>query len=187
MRHQPDHNGAMRKPRLRSPLARAVVPVLGGLAFFVLFFAGLWVAATVINDRADPGSKIANKVFEVGKVTDIAKAVAEGGPLLFPDLKSADGVRSIVLDHTGSDPARGWQVYFAYPADATPDCLVTHVPRSRQYTDCRGRTLEVEQLALPVDVRPVVENRTTLSIDLRGITAAATTVPAQPSTDTSAP
>jgi hypothetical protein len=45
----------------------------------------------------------------------------------------------------------------------------------------------VEQLALPVDVRPVVENRTTLSIDLRGITAAATTVPVQPSTDTSAP
>jgi hypothetical protein len=177
----------MRKPRLRSPLARALVPVLGGLAFFALFFLGLWVAATVINDRADPGSEIANKVFEVGKVTDIAEAVADGGPLLFPDLKSADGVRSIVLDHTGTDPAEGWQVYYAYPADATPDCLVTHVPKSRRYTDCRGRTLEVDQLALPVDVRPVVENRTTLSIDLRGITAAATTVPAQPATDTTAP
>ncbi|MFM9125327.1 MAG: hypothetical protein ACKOSO_09350 [Actinomycetota bacterium] len=63
--------------------------MLGGLAVFVLFFAGLWVAATVRNDRADPGSQIANKVFEVGKVTDIAEAVAEGGPLLFPDLKSA--------------------------------------------------------------------------------------------------
>jgi hypothetical protein len=161
--------------------------VLGGLAFFALFFLGLWVAATVINDRADPGSEIANKVFEVGKVTDIAEAVADGGPLLFPDLKSADGVRSIVLDHTGTDPAEGWQVYYAYPADATPACLVTHVPKSRRYTDCRGRTLEVDQLALPVDVRPVVENRTTLSIDLRGITAAATTVPAQPATDTTAP
>jgi hypothetical protein len=159
----------MRKPRLRSPLARAVVPVLGGLAFFVVFFAGLWVAATVINDRAEPGSEIANKVCEVGKVTDLAKAV------LFPDLKSADGVRSIVLDHTGTDPAEGWQVYYAYPADATPDCLVTHVPKSRTYTDCRGRTLDVAQLALPVDVRPVVENRTTLSIDLRGVTSGATT------------
>jgi hypothetical protein len=133
------------------------------------------VAATVINDRAEPGSEIANKVFEVGKVTDIAEAVAEGGPLLFPDLKSADGVRSIVLDHTGTDPAEGWQVYYAYPADATPDCLVTHVPKSRTYTDCRGRTLDVAQLALPVDVRPVVENRTTLSIDLRGVTSGATT------------
>lgn len=166
----------MRSPRLRSPLARAVVPVLGGIAFFVVFFAGLWVAATVINNRADPGSKIANKVFEVGKVKDIAKAVEEGGPLLFPDLKSADGVRSIVLDHQGSDSATGWQVYYAYPADRDATCLVTHVAGTRTYTDCANRTLKVEQLALPTDVRPVVENRTTLSIDLRGITSA-TTVP----------
>ena len=72
----------MRSPRLRSPLARAVEPVLGGIAFFVVFFAGLWVAATVINNRADPGSKIANKVFEVGKVKDIAQAVAEGAPIV---------------------------------------------------------------------------------------------------------
>ncbi|MFM9226217.1 MAG: hypothetical protein ACKOQ1_06270, partial [Actinomycetota bacterium] len=77
----------MRTPRLRCPLARAVVPVLGGIAFFAVFFLGLWVVATTINDRADPGSRIANSVFEVGKVDDIAQAVAEGGPLLFPDLK----------------------------------------------------------------------------------------------------
>ena len=159
--------GAMRKPRLRSPLARAVVPVLGGLAFFVVFFAGLWVAATVINDRAEPGSEIANKVFEVGKVTDIAEAVAEGGPLLFPDLKSADGVRSIVLDHTGTDPAEGWQVYYAYPADRSPNCLVTHLEGTRNFVDCEDRTLPVEALHRPVDARPVVENRSSLLIDLR--------------------
>ncbi|MEY3588297.1 MAG: hypothetical protein RJA47_893 [Actinomycetota bacterium] len=166
----------MRSPRLRSPLARAVVPVLAGIAFFVFFFAGLWLAATVINDRADPGSKIANKVFEVGKVKDIAKAVSEGGPLLFPDLKSADGIRSIVLDHQGTDPATGWQVYYAYPADRDSTCLVTHIAKTDTYTDCDNRTVKVTDLALPTDVRPVVENRTTLSIDLRGITSA-TTVP----------
>ena len=53
----------MRTPRLRSPLARAVVPVVGGIAFFALFFAGLWLAAIVINHRADPSSAINNKVF----------------------------------------------------------------------------------------------------------------------------
>ena len=174
--HQPDHNGGMQKPRLRSPLARAVVPVLGGIAFLALFFAGLWLAATVINRRADNGSRLANKVFEVGKVTDIARAVAEGGPLLFPDLKSPDGVRSIVLDHTGNDPAKGWQVYYGYPADRGPDCLVTHVKDTRTYTDCNGRTLGVAELATPADVRPVVENKRDLSIDLRGVTSA-TTVP----------
>lgn len=167
--------GAVRTPRLRSPLARAVVPVLGGLAFFAVFFLGLWLVASTINNRADPGSRIANSVFEVGKVDDIARAVTEAGPLLFPDLKSADGVRSIVLDHTGPDTATGWQVYYAYPADRGTDCLVTHVPKSRSYTDCDGRTLDVSELALPTDVRPVVENSKTLSIDLRGVTSGVTT------------
>ena len=137
-------------PRFRSPLARAVVPVLGGIAFFALFFGGLWLVATAINDRADPGSEIGNKVFEVGKVASMAKAVAADGPLLLPDLKSPDGVRSIVLDHVGSDPATGWQVYYGFPADRDASCLVTHVQGSRTFTDCEKRTLQVTQLMAPV-------------------------------------
>lgn len=169
---QPGHNGAVDTPRLRSPLARAVVPVLGGIAFFCVFFAGLWVAATVMTDRAEPGSRLANTVFEVGRVSDIAAAVERDGPLLFPDLTGADGVRSVVLDHTGADPARGWQVYYAHPADRGPGCGVTHVAGTRTYRDCGQRLLGVEDLALPVDVRPVVENSRTLLIDLRGATSA---------------
>ena len=159
----------MRAPGMRSPLARAVVPVLGGLAFFAVFFAGLWVVANVINDRAEPGSKIGNAVFQVGPVDSLAEAVAEDGPLLFPDLKSPDGVRSIVLDHAGDDPARGWQVYYGYPTDRGPECLVEHVPGTRDFTDCEGRTLSVDALAPPGDVRPIVENRKTLYVDLRGL------------------
>ena len=158
-------------PRLRSPLARAIVPVLGGIAFFCLFFLGLWVAAQFINNRADPTSQIGNKVFEVGKVESIAKSVAKDGPLLLPDLKSPDGVRSIVLDHTGTDPASGWQAYYGYPADRDATCLVTHVQGSRTFTDCENRVLQVNQLSAPSEVRPIVENKKTLYIDLRGLTA----------------
>ena len=164
-------------PRLRSPLARAVVPVLGGIAFFALFFAGLWLVATVINKRAEPGSEIGNRVFEVGKVSAMAKAIASDGPLLLPDLKSPDGVQSIVLDHQGSDPALGWQVYYGFPADRDANCLVTHVQGSRTFTDCENRTIQVSQLKAPSEVRPIVENKKTLYIDLRGLTASATTVP----------
>lgn len=169
----------MRTPRLRSPLARAVVPVAGGIAFFALFFGGLWVAAIVINHRADPTSAINNKVFEVGKVTSMAKAVDKDGPILFPDLQSPDGIRSVVLDHTGSNPATGWQVYYAYPADRDANCLATHVQGTRSFTDCDGRTIKVEALMPPTEVRPIVENRKTLYIDLRGITtgSTATTAP----------
>lgn len=167
----------MRTPRLRSPLARAVVPVLGGIAFFVLFFAGLWFVASVINDRATPTSSVANKVFEVGKVESMAKAVAQDGPLLFPDLKSPDGVRSIVLDHTGADVAKGWRVYYGYPEDLDSNCLVTHKQGTRTFTDCNGRTVSIDQLEKPANVRPIVENRKTLYIDLRGISATSTTAP----------
>lgn len=165
----------MVKPRLRSPLARAVVPVVGGIAFFALFFGGLWVVAGVINDRAEPDSAVANRVFEVGKVEVLADAVATGGPLLLPDLRSTDGVRSVVLDHSGSDPATGWRVYYAYPADRDADCLATQVPGTRDFTDCEGRQLDVGDLQPPDNVRPIVENRTTLYIDLRGIAQSAPT------------
>jgi hypothetical protein len=167
----------MEFPRPRSPLARAVVPVLGGIAFFALFFAGLWLVAAAINKRAEPGSEIGNRVFEVGKVSAMAKAIAADGPLLFPDLKSPDGVQSIVLDHNGSDPAVGWQVYYGFPADRDAKCLVTHVQGSRTFTDCENRTIQVSQLKAPSEVRPIVENKKTLYIDLRGLTASATTVP----------
>lgn len=152
-----------------------MVPVLGGIAFFIAFFGGLWVVASVINNRADPAAAINNKVFEVGSVTAMAKAITEDGPLLFPDLKSPDGVRSVVLDHAGADPAEGWQVYYGYPADRDAKCLVTHIQGSRQFRDCEGRVLEVEALTTPNEVRPIVENRKTLYIDLRGVTSSTTT------------
>ena len=156
--------------RFKSPVARAVVPVLGGIAFFGLLFGGLWIAASVSTNRADPVTEATQRTFKVGKVETLSKTVAEDGPILFPDLRSPDGVRSIVLDHSGTDPARGWQVYYGYPADRTAECLVTHTPGSREFVDCEGRTLGVDGLALPQNVRPIVENRETLYVDLRGLT-----------------
>ncbi|MEY3559439.1 MAG: hypothetical protein RL374_2145, partial [Actinomycetota bacterium] len=78
------------------------------------------------------------------------------------------GKRSIVIEHNGTDVSKGWQVYYAYPADRTDDCLVTQIQKTHSFTDCEGRTLTVEQLMPPTDVRPIVENKTTLLIDLRG-------------------
>jgi len=42
------------------------------------------------------------------------------------------------------------------------------VEGTSRFTDCEGRTLNVDELAAPTDVRPLVENRKTLYIDLRG-------------------
>jgi formylglycine-generating enzyme required for sulfatase activity len=55
----------------------------------------------------------------------------------------------------------------SYPADRSPECLVTHLKGTRNIVDCEDRTLPVEALHRPVDARPVVENRSSLLIDLR--------------------
>jgi len=41
------------------------------------------------------------------------------------------------------------------------------VPETDDFLDCDGRTIDVRDLAPPPDVRPIVEGRTTLLIDLR--------------------
>ena len=163
-----DHNGEVAGFRLRSPLARAVAPVLAGIAFIVVLFLGTWGVAAFISDRGENITNLGSSIFEVGQVERIAKIVADDGPLLFPDLKSSAGVRSIVLDHTGDDATKGWQVYYGFPAGRDPSCLVEHVKSTRTFADCDGNVIDVEKLALPPDVRPVVENRVRLYIDLRG-------------------
>jgi hypothetical protein len=144
------------------------MPVLAGIVGFGLLFLATWGAAAYISRNPSENLRVGTSIFEVGPVKSLATQVKEGGPLLFPDLKSPEGTRSTVLDHEGDDPALGWQVYMGYPADRDAACLVTQVQRTRTFTDCDGRTLEVDDLALPDSIRPVVENRSTLFIDLRG-------------------
>jgi hypothetical protein len=155
-------------PRLRSPLARAVVPVVGGLAVIALIFLATWgVAAWTSRGGADSTSRLAPPTFEMGGVDARARSVAEDGPILFPDLNTNAGPRTLVVDHEGDDPGSGWRVYWAYPADRDPSCVVEQVRHTSTFTDCEGRTLDVDELTAPPDVHPVVTNNRTLSIDLR--------------------
>ncbi len=163
--------------KLRSPLIRALVPNLGGLLVIGLIGLMLWGFATVIS-RGDAGTsdRLAPSNLRVGSVTNVADEIVEKGPILFPGLGTTAGDRTIVLDHTGDDPTLGWVVYFAYPADRSPDCPVEQVRAddrgTDQFTDCEGRVLDVSELAPPpAGVNPVVENGRLLSIDLRGLTA----------------
>ena len=156
------------RPRLRSPLARAVLPIAGGLLFFAVLFGVTWLMATFATNRSERQVIQGARTFVVGPVTDVAKSIAENGPILYPDLRDVNGTRSIVIEHTGTDPLKGWQVYYAYPADKSSDCLVAQIQKSHTFTDCDGRTLQVDQLQKPSDVTPIIEGRKTLLIDLQG-------------------
>ncbi len=157
----------MRRIEFTSPISRAVAPVVGGILGFAVLFGVTWIFASMATDNRERNPETVAKTFEIGRVDDIAKLVNKGGPILYPDLRDSTGKRSIVIDHSGDDPAKGWQVYYAYPADRGESCLVEHIADSRNFKDCEGRILGVEQLQLPLDVRPIVENLRTLLIDLR--------------------
>jgi len=158
-------NSLWRARRPRSLAARAILPVIGGMAVIAALLAATWVLAALSTERQRQVPR--ERTFVVGKVIDVAESIERYGPILYPDLRDASGERSIVIDHTGDDPARGWQLYAAHPADRDWTCRVTQIERTRTFTDCAGRVLSVEQLALPEEARPIVENATTLLIDLR--------------------
>jgi hypothetical protein len=170
----------MRWPELKSPVARAVAPVLAGIAFFAVLGLALWgVAAYMSGD--DEEVRLAPSTYQIGTTKTMARIIAEDGPLILPDLLQASGERSIVLDHTGNDPQRGWRIFMAYPADRDVDCKVEQVKRTRTFTDCESRTLAIDALALPpAGVQPNVSADGDLELDLRpdsGDPAATTTAP----------
>jgi hypothetical protein len=150
--------------------------VLGGIALFAVIGGVTWAIAAYISSGATTATdRLAPSTFEIGNVESLSATVAENGPLLFPELGTAIGTRSIVVDHTGDVPADGWRVYWAYPADRDATCVVEQVRGTSRFVDCDGRTIDVDQLSPPeAGVYPVVIDRTTLVVDLRGATLPAT-------------
>ena len=162
--------------RLRSPLARAVVPVVAGAVAIGLILLATWgVAALIAGGNADLTERLAPPTFRVGDVDDVAEEIEERGPLLFPGLNTTTGERTLVLDHLGDDPTRGWRAYWAYPEDRDASCRVAQDEGTRTFTDCAGRRLDVSDLAPPSGVRPVVQDQRVLYLDLRGATTTTTT------------
>lgn len=163
----------VRLPELRSPITRAVVPVLGGLLLIAAIGVVLWgMAAYIASGDPETSERFLPTEIEMGPVESLADSVEEDGPLFLPELGTAIGTRSIVVDHTGTVAADGWRVYWAYPADREATCIVTQVVGTRSFTDCDGRTIDVEELSPPDEgVFPRVDDRTTLYIDFRGADA----------------
>jgi hypothetical protein len=161
--------------RLRSPLTRAVVPVVAGAAAIGLILLATWgIAALMTGGNTDLTERLAPSTFRVGDVEDVADEIDEDGPLLLAGLDTS-GERTLVLDHVGDDPTRGWRTYWAYPADRNASCAVSQGEGTGTFTDCEGRHLDVSDLAPPPGVRPVVQDQRVLYLDLRGATTPTTT------------
>ena len=144
-----------------------MVPVAAGLAFFVVLGLFTWgIAAYLSSGDSTPSERLAPSRLDLGSVTGRASDVAEDGPLLFSELSTISGERSLVVDHQGDDPTTGWRLYYAFPPDR-PNCPVTQVRGTATFIDCDGNELDVTQLSPPTeDVRPVVQDRRLLYLDL---------------------
>jgi hypothetical protein len=152
-------------PQLRSPLARAVVPIVAGLAFFAALGGVLWLVAVFSANNPENITLGAN-TFQIGRVDRLADSIATTGPQLYPDLKSEGGRRSVIVDHIEGSDSEGWFVYRPFPVDRDEGCFVTQTPLTRQFTDCEDRVLDVVQLQPATDVTvEIVDNNLTLVFD----------------------
>jgi hypothetical protein len=145
-----------------------VVPVAGGIGFFGLLALVLWGIASLVSQNGSRATaNLASNVFRPGSVQRYAAIINQDGPVLFPDLLGTDGDKAVVLDHTGTDPMNGWFIYLGHPADRPISCKVVQVQHSSRFTDCEGRTIEVDKLAPPPrGIAPVVSADGILTLDL---------------------
>ena len=145
-----------------------MVPVLGGIGFFALVALVLWIIASLVSSNGSSATaNLASNVFSPGSVIRYAAIIDQDGPVLFPDLLGTDGDKTIVLDHDGSNPMKGWNIYLGHPADRPITCKVVQVQHTDQFTDCEGRTLVVQDLARPTKgIAPDVSADGILTLDL---------------------
>jgi hypothetical protein len=145
-----------------------VAPVLGGIGFFAVLALVLWgIASLVSQNGSGATANLASNVFRPGSVVRYAAIIDEDGPVLFPDLLGTDGDKTIVLDHSSTNPMNGWNIYLGHPADRPIGCKVTQVRHTDQFTDCEGRTIGVDALARPAKgIAPVVSADGILTLDL---------------------
>ena len=153
----------MRPPQLKSTFARAVVPVLAGLGFFAVIGLLLWgVAAIIANSGDETTERFSPSFQDIGNRDRVAASIEADGPIILQDLIGDDD--NIVLDYT---EAGGFAIYLSHPADLDATCEIEQVRGTRNFTDCNGRTLTPEDLAIPpAGVKVVSNNDRTLTLDL---------------------
>jgi hypothetical protein len=155
-----------------------MAPVIAGLAFFGLLGLVLWGIAAVMSGEQSQSTTFTPDRLPVGNIQRWSESIQATGPVIFPGLGTTLGERTLVLNHTGTNPERGWSVYYAHPADRPPSCAIEQIIKTDTFTDCDGRAISIVDLAPPANGEfPIIEDRTMLYIDLGERTFETTTIP----------
>lgn len=142
----------------------AIAGVLGGILIFV-------VVVNLVGTSADKVDSAA-ATFDVGPADQRARAVAEGGPILFQDLLYRS--RDIYIQHLGDAE---WIAVEAHSPGAPRTCVLRWEPSTRSFVDpCDGRTYPADGTGLVTYPARVNENKRVV-VDLRAPATTSSSVP----------
>ncbi|MEL6981828.1 MAG: hypothetical protein AAFO29_05335 [Actinomycetota bacterium] len=119
-------------PPARQAMTVGVAALLGLLAvvFLVTRFDNL-------GGGGQTQVELGGQELPVGPAAEVAPAVADTGPLLFPGPEGAG--RDIFLQHLGPGDTEGWVAFSARADDAGLDCVVEWQPVDETFVDsCDG-------------------------------------------------
>jgi hypothetical protein len=160
--------------RLRSPLARAVVPVLGGMAFIAVIGLVLWGVAVLVARNADPSDvNLGSNEFVLRSLDAKAKLIAKDGPLLFPGLVGPAERQPIGVWHDGDVTTSGWQVFSLVPEGGDPSCVLQldRTDRNALVDPCTQTRYPSDGSTLPhVNWHVDLDGNLVITLALRGTT-----------------
>lgn len=144
----------------RSLVLAAVGLTIGIVAVLALFV----VAIPSLTEDGRVQVNLGDERFAAGRAEARATTIAEGGPILFPDV--AGGQRDIYLQHLGDDPEAGWLAFDARRPGQGQDCTLVWRPDEGDFEDpCDGSVVPPDGeglVAYPVEL----DDEGNLTIDL---------------------
>lgn len=135
-----------------------VVGLLVGLVLVLVLFV---LAIPSLTEQERIEVRLGDDVFAAGNATRLAAQVAEGGPILLPDV--ANGGRDVYLVHLGDDPSEGWLVFDARRPGAGRECTLRwsgsdfEDPCDGQRVPADGSGLVAYDVSVDEDNRVVVD------------------------------
>ena len=126
----------------RNHVGRAATVALVGVLVLGL---ALGLVTLALGSRNSSDLNIGDQTFKAGNAEKKAELIDESGPILYADVSGRKD-RDMILQHLGSDPAKGWHAFLAAPIDKARDCTWIWQPEEELF-----RAKCDEDLTAPAD------------------------------------
>ncbi len=114
------------------PLRQALLVGSAGLVGLLSILFIVTQADRLFGDNSSIGLDPGDRIYRPGDVESLAEAVADGGPLILPDVAGGDD--DVILQHLGPGDDEGW-IALARPLDAPRTCNPVWQPDDDTFVD----------------------------------------------------